>query len=203
MPIPHRNRSLDVLRAIAVLLVLGRHMPLATSTGDSWISDAIAVWHRGGWIGVDLFFVVSGFLVSRLLLREYEDRGSLDVGRFLVRRGFKIYPSFYFFFIVTIVRRLLWDEPLMRSGVVGEACFVQNYLGTLWGHTWSLAVEEHFYILLPLSLLALLQYRLASHPFAVLPRIIGVVCVLVLAARIANACIFPDQITRNCYATHF
>ncbi len=85
-----RNQTLDVLRAVAVLLVFSRH-----STG------ALLVSHLG-WVGVDLFFVLSGFLVSGLLFREYQQDGQLLPGRFLIRRGFKIYPQFYLLVVVTI-----------------------------------------------------------------------------------------------------
>ena len=79
-----RNESLDVLRCVAVLLVVGYHMPY------------YRLWGRIGWIGVDLFFVLSGFLISGLLFREFRDTGSIDVKRFLIRRGLKIYPSFIY-----------------------------------------------------------------------------------------------------------
>src|ERR1700758_1823216 len=78
-----RNESLDVLRCIAVLLVLGFHFPY------------YALWGRLGWIGVDLFFVLSGFLISGLLFQEYKATESINLLRFLIRRGLKIYPSFY------------------------------------------------------------------------------------------------------------
>src|SRR5512135_1473672 len=86
--------SLDVLRCLAVLLVIGRHMapPPTRIAPVRWFIDT---WHQGGWIGVDLFFVLSGFLISGLLYRDLSKNGSLGVGRFLIRRGLKIYPAFY------------------------------------------------------------------------------------------------------------
>ena len=59
-------------------------------------------WVNFGWVGVDLFFVLSGFLVSGLLFQEYQRHGKIRVGRFLIRRGFKIYPSFYVFIAAVI-----------------------------------------------------------------------------------------------------
>src|SRR5271165_4056899 len=90
-----RVLSLDVLRALAVLLVLGRHMDLSPADVPGVMRGVAATWYRGGWIGVDLFFVLSGFLVSGLLFREYRRHNSLAVPRFLVRRGFRIYPAFF------------------------------------------------------------------------------------------------------------
>src|SRR4029078_2606024 len=85
-----RYQGLDLLRGIAILGVLFRHLEIET-----WIAGP------GGY-GVDLFFVLSGFLVSGLLFSEYKRYGKINPGRFLIRRGFKIYPSFYFFILMTI-----------------------------------------------------------------------------------------------------
>src|SRR5215472_7296705 len=78
-----RNQSLDALRCIAVLLVVGFHLPY------------YRIWGTLGWIGVDLFFVLSGFLISGLLFPEYTTTGAIRLRRFLIRRGLKIYPAFY------------------------------------------------------------------------------------------------------------
>ena len=72
----HRNQSLDVLRGLAILLVLGRH------------NEYYGLWQRAGWIGVDLFFVLSGFLISGLLFSEYVETGTISLGRFLLRVEF-------------------------------------------------------------------------------------------------------------------
>src|SRR4051812_10198021 len=94
-----RIQQLDVLRCIAVLVVIARHMPLGKSneglrqflqniydskTPSGAVGRSLIEF---GWSGVDLFFVLSGFLVSGLLFREYLDRGNVRVGRFLIRRG--------------------------------------------------------------------------------------------------------------------
>lgn len=142
----NRNYGIDVLRALAVLMVLTHHMrPIS---GEAWASWG-TMFHwigRGGWTGVDLFFVLSGHLVSRQLIEEHRRCGKVQIGRFLVRRGFKIYPSFLVLIATTVVVFALRGRSL--SGVLHELTFTQNYFGGLWVHTWSLAVEEHFYFLL-------------------------------------------------------
>lgn len=145
--VAERNVSLDVLRCAAVLLVLFRH------------SDSPLKW--GGWMGVDLFFVLSGFLVSGLLFREYIKTGDVDVNRFLIRRGFKIYPSFW----VMLAATFAVDGVTDTRRALGELLFVQNYLGGLWNHTWSLAVEEHFYIGLALCVAFSKKFKLVPSLF--------------------------------------
>ena len=162
-----RNQSLDILRGIAILLVVGYHF------------SRIPLLFNFGWTGVDLFFVLSGYLISGLLFSEYKRAGRIDVPRFWIRRGFKIYPSFYVMMAVTAAALYvaLGHEP---AGIPEECLFVQNYGPHIWEHTWSLAVEEHFYILLPLLLIALIKFSSnRADPFASIPRIfafLGVVC---------------------------
>lgn len=134
-----RLLSLDVLRAVAVLLVLLCHTGYIP--GHSPVLEAFA---RGGGSGVDLFFVLSGFLVSGLLFQGQ------DWKRFLVRRGFKLYPSFWCLIAVTVLPQL---GSINWGHVANELLFVQNYRTGLWSHTWSLAVEEHFYLTLPFFLM--------------------------------------------------
>jgi len=164
----------------------------------------LSVWRQGGWVGVDLFFVLSGFLIAGLLFREYERYGQIDFRRFFVRRGLKIYPAFYVFFLVTVVVRWLLEEPLFRRALASEALFLQNYGGaTLWGHTWSLAVEEHFYFLLPIFLFLLTRCARGSNPFRSLPYWILGLCTFVLLLRLANAWLSVHRPLRNIYVTHF
>lgn len=162
-----RNQSLDILRGIAILLVVGYHF------------SRIPLLFNFGWTGVDLFFVLSGYLISGLLFSEYKRSGRLNVPRFWIRRGFKIYPSFYVMMAVTAAS-LYAASGHEHAGIVEECLFVQNYGPHIWDHTWSLAVEEHFYLLLPLLLIALIKFSPnRADPFASLPRIfvgVGFVC---------------------------
>ena len=168
-----RLASLDILRAVAVVLVLFRH---------HYFAEPLA---RGGWIGVDLFFVLSGFLIAGLLVSELDGTGRIQVGRFLLRRGFKIYPSFYVFLLVSLVfYKRVWAAGL------SEAFFVQNYSeltgARIWYHTWSLAVEEHFYILLPLVLLAAQRGRLLTpRGLMGLSGLVALACLLLRAGNLA------------------
>lgn len=166
-----RIKRLDVLRCVAVLLVIGAH------------ANIFRVASRVGWTGVDLFFVLSGFLISGLLYSEYKDRQAISFRRFFIRRGLKIYPAFYVLILVTFAgQHLLWHgRPSPLRNFLWEVIFVQNYLYGVWNHTWSLAVEEHFYI--GLALLLLILARLSTdrvNPFRRIPLIfviVGIACI--------------------------
>ena len=171
-----RNRSLDVLRGVAVLLVFGVHFPY------------YGILHAG-WIGLDLFFVLSGFLISGLLFKDYREHGRIRLRRFMFRRAIKIWPPLYLFLgaIAVFIWRDAHSIPL-RS-FVASALFYRNYMPgvdepIVIGHTWSLAVEEHFYLLLP-PLLIFLAYRnrKSSDPFSSIPIIFVVLASLSLAMR--------------------
>src|SRR5882762_8858716 len=127
---PSRSVSLDLLRLVAVVLVLGRHMetyPLEFGKGVAFYVSRF--WQNGGWTGVDLFFVLSGFLIGGLLFAEVKKTGGLRVGRFLFRRGLKIYPAFYALLFATFAFNLALHRPMRPTSVVAEILFLQNYLG--------------------------------------------------------------------------
>ena len=184
-----RNLGLDLLRAIAVLLVIGRHMHIPENT-DSWLIAFTTIWHRGGWVGVDLFFVLSGYLISGLLFAEYNKQGSINIKRFLIRRGFKIYPAFWFFLLSTVLLKILLDQHVSVKGFIGEMLFIQNYYGNIWSHTWSLAVEEHFYFGIALLFWYLTRYK-KINDFGVIPAVFIFVAIFCLLFRLATALYIP------------
>jgi peptidoglycan/LPS O-acetylase OafA/YrhL len=196
-----RLRSLDVLRALAVLLVLGRHMPDANIAEGGPLRVILQAWERGGWVGVDLFFVLSGFLVSGLLFREHRRHGEIRLLRFLARRGFKIYPAFYAMLGITVFMRWALGALPPWRGIVSEALFIQNYLEPLWSHSWSLAVEEHFYLVVGL-LLWLASRRGGEDPFRRFPLLFVGVALLLLGLRVLTAWQRPFDVTTHLYPTH-
>jgi peptidoglycan/LPS O-acetylase OafA/YrhL len=196
-----RLPQLDMLRGVAILLVLGHHMDKYTP-GTAWAPPAVVqAWLTGGWMGVDLFFVLSGFLVAGLLFAELKKHSNVQVGRFLLRRGFKIYPAFYAFLLVTLVGVLLTGAGVHWAAFLCEACFVQNYGPSIGDHTWSLAVEEHFYLLLSLFVLAQLRFtnRLQLSTLAVAFVVIASGC---LAARLWVSWSAPYVNRTHLFPTH-
>lgn len=175
----NRNRLLDALRGVAILLVLGRHTQITE------------LWNKVGWSGVDLFFVLSGFLISGLLFQEYKRYGDIHLGRFWWRRGMKIYPAFYICTLLqTLVYVLMFGKffgvpPAFHLFLV-DATFMSSYFPGMSGHAWSLAVEEHFYFLLPLLLLGLVRLRpRKANPFALIPVVFVLITIASLLLRIA------------------
>jgi peptidoglycan/LPS O-acetylase OafA/YrhL len=152
-PALHRRKrvfALDVLRGIAILLVLPHHA--IPQSGDlGWMNHVSKFFERFGWTGVDLFFVLSGFLIGGLLFREVKQTGRLNARRFLTRRALKLWPAYFALLAFAAVKEIrhhnfhfskLWPSLLQ----------IQNYGAMLCGHTWSLAIEEHFYLSLTLAL---------------------------------------------------
>jgi len=194
-PSSSRNKQLDALRTLALLLVLGIHFGFLC--GSKWIP----MWTQMGWSGVDLFFVLSGFLISGLLFREYKSSGGVKVGRFLARRGLKIYPAYYLlmlgtgasFIILKTSWRLVPTAAWLR--LLSDSLFIQNYTDGTWGHLWSMAVEEHFYIVLPIVLWLTIKFK-RNNPFQYLPITAGIIIFLCLTFRtipvlLGKAFIFP------------
>jgi len=198
-----RLRRLDILRGLAVVLVLCRHYPGPEAEVARPVRVVGEMLQQMGWIGVDLFFVLSGFLVSGLLFREYQRHGSLAVGRFWVRRGFKIYPAFYLLLLVTWWMEQSGRTPIPRNApqrLLYESVYLQNYFGGLWNHTWSLAVEEHFYLVLPL-VLAAGAIRGARDPFRRVWPLWVALCAGILAWRVRTV-ISPQPFEAYLFPTH-
>lgn len=187
-----RLKQLDVLRAVAVLLVLCAHV-----YSFGWLQ-------RCGWIGVDLFFVLSGFLVSGLLYNEYKRHNSLRPKLFLLRRGLKIYPAFYTFVLGAVLLMLVTKTEVPADRLLAEVLFVQNYYGGLWGHTWSLCVEEHFYILLTAALYLLWRRGgRYANPFDAVPKITLLIAAGTLVARVlTHFLIVPFDFQTHFKPTH-
>lgn len=181
-----RSLELDVLRGIAILLVLLHHPQLSPTLLSGGLQPvALALW-RFAWSGVDLFFVLSGFLVGGLLLDELSRTGTLDARRFLVRRAFKIWPSYLVLvaWIYVSESQAGWSHGLRAT--LPNLLHVQNYLGTPRMQTWSLAVEEHFYLVLPFVLRALVMPDLRGRR-AWFPAFFVVVAVICLGLRVRLA----------------
>lgn len=153
--------AIDGLRAISVIAVLLYHLTLP--------------WWPGGFLGVDLFFVISGYVITRLILDSIERSSALDLRRFYRSRIRRLFPALIFMVVTTTlfigvwapetVKRFVSDLPFLFTGLMNWALVAreQDYFSTigrppLLQHTWSLAVEIQFYLLWPLILLFVLRF---------------------------------------------
>jgi peptidoglycan/LPS O-acetylase OafA/YrhL len=140
---------------------------------------------------VDLFFVLSGFLIGSRLLLEYRNNDSLDIKRFFIRRIFKIWPAYYAFVFACLCLDILergvpfWP---VRPQFIAALFHFQNYGLVFRAHLWSLSVEEHFYVLLPFLLVVVARF---FKNLTVLPLIAGTIAVVCLALRIWVCCQQP------------
>ncbi|HEV7761466.1 MAG TPA: acyltransferase family protein [Acidimicrobiales bacterium] len=167
MRLPHEP-ALDGLRGLAVAAVVVFHL------------DRI----DGGFLGVDLFFVLSGFLITSLLLTEQRGRGAIDLGRFWLRRARRLLPALFLVVTGIAVLLLLFTPEAQRAGFRGDGLATLGYVAnwhsmfdstSYWDmfsqpspfdHMWSLAIEEQFYVLWPLVALVVLGRRRGRSPAA-------------------------------------
>ncbi|MBH1987233.1 MAG: acyltransferase [Burkholderiales bacterium] len=152
-----RIGGLDFLRAVAVALVLIGHSVEGHPVLGPWVGSLSG-------LGVKVFFVLSGFLITKLILAEISSRGRLGFGGFYRRRLARLMPAFYLYLAVVI--GILWwrDKPIPWEAIVASIFYVTNYYQAFTGaesnvvaHCWSLAVEEQFYLLWPLLLVFVLR----------------------------------------------
>lgn len=162
--------SLDGLRAVSILLVVVSHFGLGTIVP--------------GGLGVTLFFFISGYIITSILLREYEKSATLDIKAFYIRRFLRLTPALYGYILFAVPVCLLVGLKIYWMDVGATLLYITNYWEIFHGFglpdelspfsiTWSLAIEEHFYIFYPALLLLLMKFR--WRPETVLTAIIIIV----------------------------
>ena len=198
--------SIDSLRALAVLAVIIYHVDVN--------------YLPGGFLGVDLFFVLSGYLISSLIIKEYRKTGSLNLYNFYIRRARRLLPAVYFMITVGLVVMVLFNEVLLRKSHL-DAIFGYIYSSNWWyifhkldyfdsfgaqspfKHLWSLAIEEQFYMIFPLLfLLVNRKKKLKDGTYKLNKNFLYVVLGLILASLIAHILLFDiNNISRIYFGT--
>jgi peptidoglycan/LPS O-acetylase OafA/YrhL len=153
------------LRACSVALVIFDHLgfqnDIFRGCENSWFWPVIE-FIRDGQIGVNMFFIISGFLITSLLLKEEETYGSISVRDFYVRRTLRIFPAYYFLLLVYVIAQaagLLWINGESWFTAVTYTKYFNWRMEWYTAHAWSLSIEEHFYLFWPLVFLLGRQAR--------------------------------------------
>ena len=149
---------LDGLRGISILFVVFSHV-VHSNNSPNWlmnVGDIVTI----GNLGVQIFFFISGFLITGLLLKEKAKSNSINLRTFYWRRFLRIFPVFYFFLLfVFIASYTHFSIHIDNKSFIGPLCYISNFTygeynaGWFLGHSWSLSIEEQFYILWPFLLL--------------------------------------------------
>jgi peptidoglycan/LPS O-acetylase OafA/YrhL len=202
-------RGLDGIRAMSVLAIIAFHSGLNLP---------------GGYYGVDSFFVLSGFLITSLLVKEWGTTGTIRLGRFWAGRARRLLPALFVMVAVVGFVLAVWPQVLATPHIVGDALATVFYASNWYSiassatyfslsaqpspllHTWSLAIEEQFYLVWPLVVLAVLKLGTrgrrvdqASTRRRRLHVLFGVACLGSLASALTMAALAPDGYTTRAY----
>jgi peptidoglycan/LPS O-acetylase OafA/YrhL len=166
-----REPGLDLMRAVAILGVMLWHMHFALRPGI-WSGPG-----RYGWMGVDLFFVLSGYLIGSQLLRPYTRGSRPSIGGFYMRRAFRVLPAYLtvllFYFAIPGFREAPGLSPAWQFLTFTENFRIDYLHDQAFSHVWSLCVEEHFYLVLPVLILLLMRRPSFSKAFVM---VLGILC---------------------------
>lgn len=201
-----RIPSLDGIRAVAIFLVIVLHLsqhyrwPVSgTKAFSLLVGRDGAIWAGDG---VGIFFVLSGFLITTLLLREVGKSGRIAIGPFYVRRAFRILPPLLVYLAFALGFCIAQNIPFIPQNFTAALFFYRDYffVNDLWltQHTWSLSVEEQFYLLWPIALLLLLRYKGRSAAAWCSLALILVTPVL----RVAGSKVLPGFAHEELYMLH-
>ncbi len=193
--------GLDGLRALAVGAVIAYHLDYR--------------WAQGGFLGVDAFFVLSGFLITSLLLAEHRDTEGISLGAFWGRRARRLLPAL-FLMLTVVCLYAAWNVPAIQLGRLRADAISSIFYFANWhfiaagqsyfdlftsplplNHLWSLAIEEQFYLVWPLVVLALLKLGRGSRQY-----LTGVTILGILYSQLAMVMLYTaDNPSRAYYGT--
>lgn len=173
--------ALDGLRALAIILVVASHANFR--------------FFQNGGIGVSVFFTLSGFLITTLLLEEYNESNDVSLKRFYIRRTFRLFPALYVMLLLLSAYAIFWCVGALKINLLKEVLAAALYVSNIswkwgWGteklyiyHTWSLGVEEQFYLIWPFILLFFMKNQKIKLLSVILFFFVGTIWLLKFTHR--------------------
>ena len=160
-PAPEKLYGLDHLRTLAIALVFFFHYP-GVADMPQWAWKIIDF----GWVGVDLFFVLSGFLIARQLFSELKTTNTISLKHFFIKRFFRIIPVYLFvvaiYFLIPVFRERESLPALWRFLTFTQNIGLNPSNNGTFSHAWSLCIEEQFYLVFPLLIAALVYFKVTK-----------------------------------------
>lgn len=195
----NRIKSLDGIRAVSIIMVLLSHL-YATMPESFMHNSLLNIFvFSSGQLGVRIFFVISGYLITKLLIIEKEKTGKINLKDFYVRRIFRIFPIFFLYIIVVLILKWFFIPNIFTdySLIVFASLYLWNYKHLFYsgdetgngnwflGHLWSLSMEEQFYLLWPITFIKIKK--------RILVKIVIVIVCIMPFLRIATYFFMPDS----------
>ncbi|HEY1993557.1 MAG TPA: acyltransferase [Edaphobacter sp.] len=199
----HRIPSLDGLRALSIFLVLALHSLQRLEVNGPISFLWVGIFN--GATGVFIFFVISGYLITSLLLREQERRGSISLRGFYFRRAMRILPPLYVYVGVLLLLGVAGRLPIFKLDIISALFFFHDYaLSLMWPleHFWSLSIEEQFYLIWPLLLLYCLR-RPGAEGRSKASKIAIAIILIAPIVRVVSFTLARHTVLHNSYGFHF
>jgi peptidoglycan/LPS O-acetylase OafA/YrhL len=194
--------ELDGLRFFAFLLVFVHHHKLFS--GIPYLS----IFYTNGWIGVDLFFALSAFLFTKLLIAEYNKTKSISFKKFYIRRVFRIWPLYFLFVGISITLYFFSDQTFtntVRIRILGLFTFSDNIFSAISGynplpyvaHLWTIAFEEQFYVIIPVMIYFLVRSSLKTKLISLLTAVLlfNIIRIIFILNKVPHPAIWVLPIT--------
>jgi peptidoglycan/LPS O-acetylase OafA/YrhL len=150
-----RIAGFDGIRGLAVLTVVLTHLHVFVGMDKLGLLPSGVHPMVNGNTGVQMFFVLSGFLITHLLIKEFDQNKRISIRQFYIRRALRILPVYFLCMAFLLIVSAFWETGIGNTSFLMALTYTYNFIprseySTLLGHTWSLAVEEHFYLVWPL-----------------------------------------------------
>jgi peptidoglycan/LPS O-acetylase OafA/YrhL len=172
-----RLPSVDGWRALSIIMVLGGHSTGLEGFPSSGIPACLSILTDGN-LGVRFFFVISGFLITYLLIKEQDQNGSVSLKKFYLRRALRILPVYFAYLLVIAILQYFTRLHQNLIAWIGDLTFTVNLVprGVISGHLWSLSVEEQFYLLWPITFVWLNQHKKYTRWVFAVPITVAIFC---------------------------